>query len=195
VSCVKYNNIIDVEYAPVDPEALPVSLAEFKQHLLLQFDTEGSYEFNDDDTELTIILKAATAAIEKYTGQLLRPCTVQAVLRNEKGDQALPYGPVTAFTVLTDCDGNDIDAEDYRLTGLSFKCLAKPCYAEMTASYAAGYTTSTVPADLNEAVKHQGAFLYNNRGDQSQQYAATDLSVSPSARNLAKPHRRVVWLL
>jgi len=192
MTCIKYNNIIDVQYESRDA-ILPATLDEFKRHLNLQFDTEGGYEFNDDDTYLQAVLEAATVAIEKFTGVLLRDSDVTAVIRNEKGGQSLPYGPVTEFTDLVDSD--DVSITDYKLRGLSFKSLVSPCKSEMTATYRAGYTAATVPASLKMAVLHQGAFLYESRGDQQQQYASAEVAMSTSAKALANPYRRVVWLL
>lgn len=193
MTCIKYNNIIDVEYEPAEDATEPVTLDEFKQHLNMLFDTEGSYEFNDDDVYLTGLISAARAAIEKYTGRLLRANTVSAIIRNEKGGQELPYGPVTGDIVLTDC--NDIVITTARYSGLSFKSVTSPCNAQMTAVYPAGYTPDTIPADLKLAVLHQGAFLYENRGDQQQEYASSEVNMSASAKALAAPYRRVTWLL
>lgn len=194
MTCVKYNNIIDVQYVPVGSD-LPATLDEFKRHLNLLFDTEGSYEFNDDDTYLTAVLEAATTTIEKYTGQLLRASTVSAIIRNDLGGQVLPYGPVTAFTSLADCEGDAIDPANYTIGGLAFKSVTKPLSSQLTATYSAGYTPATIPAGLKMAVLHQGTFLYNARGDQQQQYAASDVEISASAKALANPYRRVLWLL
>lgn len=195
MGCVKYNNIIDVQYVPVDAAEYPASIDDLKKELNMQFDTEGSYEFNDDDTLLQEDIAAATAAIEKYTGRLLRAHDVTAIIRNELGGQALPYGPVTAFATLVNEDGDAIDADNYSVQGLDFKTLKSPCYAYMTATYSAGYTPATIPADLKKAVLHEAVFLYTNRGDQTKQYAAGELDISPSAKRLAQPYRRVVWLL
>jgi len=192
MSCVKYNNLIDHSYVPVDPSVYPVSKEDMKRHLYLLFDTEDGFSMDDDETYIeTELIPAAVEVIEKYTGRLLRPCTVTAILRNEKGGQDLPYGPVTAFTSLADCDGDPVT--DYRLLGIDFKRVQRPLSSELTAVYNAGY--AVCPAALKMAVLHQGAFIYKNRGDQQQQYASSDVEISASAKGLAKPYRRVVWLL
>lgn len=196
MSCIKYNNVIDVQYEPVDPNAYPVSLADMKRHLYLQFDSEGGFSVDDDDTYIeNELIPAATASIEKYTGVLLRPCNVSAVIRNDKGGQQFPYGPVSAFTTLSDANGEAVDAADYKLQGLQFKTLKSPCGSEFTGVYTAGYAAGEVPASLRMAVLHQGAFLYKARGDQQQQYASADVDMSTSAKALANPYRRVLWLL
>lgn len=196
MSCVKYNNVIDVSYEPVDPSVMPVSLDDMKRHLYLLFDTEGGFSVDDDDTYIeTELIPAAVVAVEKYTGRLLRPSTVTAIIRNEKGGQHLPYGPITQFSSLSDEDGNAIESEDYKIKGLDFKYIQSPCYAYMTAVYEAGYTTDNLPSGLRMAILHQGAFLCKSRGDQQQEYASSDVGMSASAKALANPYRRVTWLL
>lgn len=192
MSCVKYNNVIDVSYSPVDPDVYPVSLADMKRHLYLQFDSEGGYSVDDDDTYIEQeLIPAAVETIEKFTGILLRPCIVTAILRNQLGGQRLPYGPVTSFIGLTNCNGEAVT--DYRLSGLEYKSLAWPTGNDLTATYAAGNTTP--PYAVKMAVLHQGASLYRMRGDQQQQYASSNIDISASARRLALPHKKTGWLL
>lgn len=194
-TCIKYNNLIDHEAVIVTDSPEPVSLSEAKRHLNLQFDTDGSYEFTDDDTKITELITAARTAIEKLTGLSLISKTVTAIIRNEKGGIELPFGPITEFTSLTDEDGDEIVADDYKLQGLSFKTLKSPCKSYMTAVYSAGYSGTSIPIDLKEAILHQIAFLYKNRGDQDKEYAASQTGFSESAKRLAFPYRRLTWLL
>lgn len=194
-TCIKYNNLIDHTAELAEGAVEPVTLAEAKRHLNLQFDTEGSYEFTDDDTKITSLITSARMAIEKFTGLSLIPKVITAVIQNEKGGIDLPFGPVTEFTSLTDEDDEEIEADDYKLQGLQFKKLKSPCKAYMTAVYDAGYTPDNIPGDLKEAILHQLAFLYKNRGDQDKEYAASQTGFSESAKRLAFPYRRLTWLL
>lgn len=191
-SCVPYNAVISVTFSPVTGAEYPVPLADFKRHLNLQFDPAGSYEFNDDDTYLQAVLEAATDVISKYVGLSLYRRNVVATIRNDRGGQTLPYGPVVSGFTLEDEDGQEIAADDYTLRGES---LVKPRCNYLVGSYLAGYLPTEVPNAIKFAIMHQGAFMYDNRGSQQQQYANADVEVSPSAIRLAKPYRKTTWLL
>jgi len=163
----------------------PITLTEVKRHLNMVFDTDGSYEFNDDDTKLTELITEVRQALEKYTGLSFGEKTLQVVISNERGQRfELPYGPVTSVTTVVDKDGEDIG--DPVIRGLDFKWI-ETCSSYMVVTYEAGY--STLPADLKRAMKEEIAFRYKNQGDHG------DEIHSASARNLAAKHRRVGWLL
>src|SRR5689334_25439253 len=106
---MKYNDVIEVEVV-TDITAEPVILAEVKQHLNLQFDTSGSYQFNDDDTKLNALITQCRDELEQYTGLSFAGKTLKAILRNECGNIEIPFGPVTAITSIKDIDGNALTA-------------------------------------------------------------------------------------
>lgn len=163
----------------------PVTLTEVKRHLNMVFDTDGSYEFNDDDTKLTELITEVRQALEKYTGLSFGEKTLQAIISNERGQRfELPYGPVISVTTVVDKDGEDID--DPVIRGLDFKWI-ETCSSYMVLTYTAGYVT--LPADLKRAMKEEIAFRYKNQGDHGEE------PQSASARNLASKYRRVGWLL
>lgn len=181
---VKYNAVLDVNVT-TDLSAEPVLLPEIKRHLNMVFDTEGSYEFNDDDTKLTELITECRKALEKYTGCSFGAKTLQAIIRNEKGNQEIPYGPITSVSSTVTEDGEAIS--DVNVRGIQFKWVESPrsCYMHLT--YTAGY--STLPDDLKRAIKEEVAFRYKNQGDQPGD------TISESARQLADPYRRTQWLL
>lgn len=175
--------VLDVRIV-TDLETEPVTLDEVKRHLNMLFDTDGSYEFNDDDVKLTELITECRQALEKYTGLSFGEKTVQAIICNEKSTVHLPYGPIISITTVVDKDGETID--DPEISGLDFKWI-ETLNSYMVITYQAGY--ATLPADLKRAIKEEVAFRYKNQGDHG------DEPQSASARNLADKHRRVGWLL
>lgn len=186
-----YNAVLDKQFSDEDTDE-PVNLEDFKRHLNMVFDTEGSYEFNDDDTYLEEVLKEARSLVETYTGLSLIARTVTAILRNDCGNIELPYGPVTSVTSIVDND--DVAFADYKIRGLQFKWLESPltCYAKV--EYTAGYAPEDVPAPLKRAIKEQGAWWYKNRGDQQQEFASGNVSLCESAIEAAAPYKRTGFL-
>lgn len=191
-TCVPYNAVIDVQFEPVDGALPPVTLIEAKRHLNLQFDIDGAYEFNDDDTYIEELIQAATDAMSNFTGLSLIRRTVTAVLRNDKGGQRIPYGPYVSGFTLMDAEGDDITSDDYTLLS---SMIIKPRCSYLAATYLAGYLPGDIPSALKFAVLHQVAFLYDSRGSQGKQYVAENIGISESARALAKPYRKTTWLL
>lgn len=181
---VKYNAVLDWNIT-TDIVTEPLLLPELKSHLNMVFETDGSYEFDDDDAKLTLLITECRVALEKYTGCSFGAKTMQAIIRNEKGNQEIPYGPVDSVTSTVTEDGEAI--EDVKIRGLQFKWVESPynCYMHLT--YTGGY--AVLPLDLKLALKEECAYRYKNRGDQS------DGVRSESARNLANPYRRTTWLL
>lgn len=184
---MKYNDAIDVQVttAVANLAAEPVALAQVKRHLSLQFDTSGSYQFDDDDTKLEEMIPQSRDLLEQYTGLSLASKTYKAIIRNECGDIEIPYGPITTITSLKDIDGNAlVDGTGYKLRGNQFKWIEWPkaCYIEII--FVSGYTSANIPAGLKRALLEQIAFDYMNAGDQS------DLSLCKSALEKAAPYVR-----
>lgn len=177
----------------VDLTSEPVSLADIKRQLNMQFDADGAYEFNDDDTLLTRYNTAARSRIENYTGLSLAPKTLRTIVRNELGGVEIPYGPVIAVTAMEYEDGTDLAITDYAIRGNQFKTIETPyrCYLRVT--YTAGYTV--IPPELAQAIIEQVVFMYKNRGDQQQEYAAADVTLCKSALEWAAPYKRKSFLV
>lgn len=191
-----YNDLIDIQIV-TDVATMadePVTLAEVKRHLNLQFDTSGSYEFDDDDTKLEDLIKQSRELLEQYTGVSMAVKTYRAVLRNECGGQSIPFGPVTAITEVMDVDGNILTVnETYRINGSLYEFVSPiSCYIDVT--YTAGYTPSNIPHGLKRALLEQIAWNYVNAGDQQQQFANGSIAICESALAKAAPYSRRAWV-
>lgn len=191
-----YNDVIDIQIvtdvASMSDE--PVTLEEVKRHLNLQFDTSGSYEFDDDDTKLEDLIKQSRELLEQYTGVSMAVKTYRAVLRNECGGMAIPFGPVTSITSVLDVDGNTLVAnQGYKLTGSLYEFQSPlSCYINVT--YVSGYTPENIPAGLKRALLEQIAWNYVNAGDQQQQFANGSIAICESALAKAAPYSRRAWV-
>lgn len=163
---MKYNDVIEVQVV-TDITVEPVTLAEVKRHLNLQFDTSGSYDFDDDDTKLTALISQCREELEQYTGLSFAGKTLKAILRNDCGGIEIPFGPVTTLTSIKDVDGNSLTATtQYTARGNLFKWIEYPCSCYLEVNYTAGYTA--LPAGLKRALLEEIAFRYMNGGDQDQ---------------------------
>jgi uncharacterized phiE125 gp8 family phage protein len=181
---MKYNDVDDDDILIVtDITTEPVTIVEVKQHINLQFDTSGSYQFDDDDTKLTALITQCRELIEKYTGLSFAGKTLKAIVRNECGGVEIPRGPVTAIASIKDIDGNVLSANtQYRLRGNQFKKIDYPCSCYLEVNYTAGY--AALPGGLKRALLEEIAFRYVNAGDQSGE------SLCKSALELAARYSR-----
>jgi uncharacterized phiE125 gp8 family phage protein len=185
---MKYNDVIEVQVV-TDVATEPVTLAEVKRHLNLQFDTSGSYEFDDDDTKITDLITQCRQGLEQYTGLSFASKTLRAIVRNDCGGIEIPCGPVTSLTSIKDVDGVTLTAAtQYTVRGNQFKWIEYPtsCYLEI--NYVAGY--AALPAGLKRALLEEIAFRYTNAGDQQQQFATADVTLCKSALELAARYKR-----
>lgn len=190
---MKYNDVIEVEVvtpvASIDDE--PGTLAQVKQHLNMQFDTEGSFQFDDDDTKLQLIMKDSREQLEQFTGLSMAVKGYKTILRNECGGIEIPFGPITALTSVKDIDGNTLtDGTDYVIRGNKFKLIERPlsCYLEV--EFTAGYTPDNIPEGLRRAWLVQIAWNYVNPGDQQQQFATANVDLCKAAMEIAAPYKR-----
>lgn len=184
---MNYNEVIEYEVTD-DSGNEPVALDDLKRHLNMLFDTDASYVFDDDDTYLTFINKAARQAIEDYTGVSVKEKTITAIVRNELGSVEIPFGPVSTITSVKDDKGNVLVADDsYKVTGRQFKKLLTPTYSYLEVTYTTGY--EAIPENLKLAIMHYAAYLYAQRGEKSDAE-----SYSKSALELASPYKRTSWI-
>ncbi|WP_276483561.1 head-tail connector protein [Paraflavitalea pollutisoli] len=185
---MRYNdNSIEIPEVITDVTTEPVTLEDVKRQLNLLFDTDGSYEFNDDDSLLAQDIKAAREAIENYTGLSLATKTLRTIVRNELGGVEIPYGPIQSVTTIKDNTGTTVTPT---LSGNQFKTIDSPCSCYLLLDYVAGYANGKLPAQLKQAVIEEAVFRYTHRGDQQQEYAAADVSLCTSSLNLAAPFKR-----
>lgn len=171
------NRLLSLDIVEDEDVTEPVTLEQVKSHLAVTA--------SDDDVYLTLLIKAARGAIEKYTGLSLVEKTVTVTLDNYEGDYSLPYGPVIGTPVVLDGDGDEVDST---FSGTLHPNLATPKSAGLSVSYVAGY--DVVPADLKLAILHEIAYQFQHRGDEIDRE-----QMSPIAKGLAKPHRRVPKVL
>lgn len=181
----KYNAVLDFQVI-TDLTTEPVTLAEVKRHLNMQFDTEGAFLFNDDDTYLTALIKECRQRLEKYTGLSFGEKECRAILRNDKGGIEIPYGPINNVYCPLDADGAEISGK--KLRGIQFKWLDGPCVSYIDIKYNAGY--ETLPDDLKRAIKEEVAFRYKYRGDLAQEFANEKPGICEGAKVLCRPYRR-----
>ena len=188
-----YNdNQIEIPEVVTDVTTEPVTLDEVKAALNLLFQTDGSYEFNDDDDYLTALIKRCRSYIENYTGLSLAPKTLRAIVRNELGGVEIPYGPIRSITSIVDYYAV---AQEYTTRGNLFKTIQSPCSCYLVVECEAGYDEDKCPYDLKQAIIEETVWRYKNRGDQSQEYANGTISLCESSINLATPYKRKSFLV
>lgn len=185
----------------VAPEVAPVSLAEAKTHLRV--------DFTDDDTLIGALIDAATAHVDGYTGILARALVTQTWQQDFcdwPGDRVLrlPLAPVasvssvkyfdSANTEITVAEtGNYALLEDARGPYIKFTSdFAAPALFDerddrIGVTFVAGYgDPSDVPAAIRAAVLLIVGDLYKNRD-------AGEVAPNAAATALLTPYRRV-WL-
>jgi hypothetical protein len=187
---MKCNSIIEATNPGNMSETEHVTLADIKRHLNMQFDTSGSYQFNDDDTYLTSLIGIAREVIEEFTGLSLTKKQWTAIVRNELGDIEIPYGPIVSVTSVKNQDGI---AVSYTLRGNKFKTIEFPRYDYMEVIYIAGYdpdnATPYMPRGLKRAWLEQIAWSYTHRGEEN------EFKLCQQALNTAAPYTRKSFIL
>jgi uncharacterized phiE125 gp8 family phage protein len=153
-----YSNYInDFSAVPVAPITEPVTLAEAKNYCRVTF--------NADDSLITMLITQSREAVEAATGLSLIPKNVVTYFYNISGDFDIPFGPVDIDSFeLFDLNQNglEITGSSLQLIGDEFPKLSYPKYANLKATYDAGYTT--IPMDLKIAILDQISYSYENRG-------------------------------
>lgn len=198
---------VDKQEAYVGSE--PVSLADAKAHLRI--------DFSDDDTILSAMITASRQAIEDYCHISLVAKTITLTLEANEVPKTmfaqpyqvrqgfnsfeLPYGPVQSVASVTSIDSNGTSITslvlnaDYFLTGIAFKTVKIiNNFTNNILVYLVGYTS--LPSPLKLAILNELAYRYENRGDGQNLRATafTEQGVCVSARILADPYKRLVWI-
>ena len=170
---MNYNAVISVE--DITDESTgdfeePVSIEEVKDYLRLEgfIDIDESTaddlsDFDFDNRLLAEIIKASRQMIEETAGISILPKTLEAVITNGCGMIEIPFGPVREVTELLDCEGTEIESDNYRVVGNKWKNLQWPCYKNMKITYETGY--EKLPMGLKLDVMRLAAYMYENRGD------------------------------
>lgn len=153
-----YSNYInDFSAVPIAPIVEPVTVAEAKSYCRVTTDAENDL--------FAILIKSAREAVEVATGLSLIPKDVTTYFNNISGNFDIPFGPIDISTFeLFDMeqDALEITGTDLQLIGDEFPKLVYPRYANLKATYEAGYTT--IPTDLKLAILDQVSYDYENRG-------------------------------
>lgn len=176
-STANYNCIIDISLIEDSSNATePVTLAE----ALAQANIDN---ITNEDALIESYITVARMQCEGYTGIGFIEREVVAIVNNTLGNIYLPYGPIASVTTVTDIDGNVIDADSYKISGVKFKQVVYPCKNWLQVNYIAGY--AELPQVFKTAILQQVAYLYEHRGDEKAD------TFSPLAKSLLKPFRRV----
>lgn len=184
---MNFNLVHSVEDISEDsgPAAEPVTLQEVKDYLRLEGfsadDDSPADEFDFDDTLIERIIVAGRQWCEAKTGCSLVTKLINAYVTNLSGRLSVPAGPVTGTITAVNSDGDAIDSESIKVVGTKFPELVLPKQADMTLTYEAGYTPTTIPKGLKMAILAYCAAVYENRGDEDQ----ADLK---QARQLCGPY-------
>ncbi len=152
----------------------PISLQAAKDWLKVEGD--------DDDALIEDLIPAARLMCEQYCNKSLVVRTITAVIRNELGEQRLPYGPHGEIVSAVDGDGN---AVTLTTRGDQFLTVKDPCYDYLKIVYTAGY--SICPPLFKKAILRQVAFLYQNRGNEQ-----SSEQLGANAKQLLKPVRDII---
>ncbi len=124
-------------------------------------DTDPTDLYNAEDTLITLMITQAREAIEVATGLSLIPKDITTYFNNISGNFDIPFGPIDIDTFeLFDMEQNGIEVTtpNLQLIGNEFPKLVFPRYANLKATYEAGYTT--IPKDLKLAILDQISYDY-----------------------------------
>lgn len=134
-----------------DGLAIPITLAEVKAHL--------SIDFNDQDAYLTSLLESAFREIELFTQKSLKTKTIKQSYKEINGYIQLAYTPIQSITTVKTL--SDIDL-GYTTNGDKSKIYA---YSQdgIVITYVAGYTT--LPADIKNSILDVVAIDFDNKVD------------------------------
>lgn len=211
------NSFLDVDKQESYAGQEPVSLADAKSHLRI--------DFSDDDSYLMRLITASRKAIENYCHISLVGKTITLTLKAEEelksnyaqpyqvreqfNEFELPYGPVRSVDAVTSIDSDGVTViacdpnEDYFITGKSFLSIKiSNNFTNNILVYEVGYgtgqgtTPGPIPDDLWLAILNELAYRYEMRGEPQniRATAFTEEGVSQAARILANPHRRLTSL-
>ena len=154
------------------PATEPVTLAEAKEHLRV--------DFTEDDSLISSLISAARQFVERGTGRALVSRIVRANYTEWAQEIILPLNPVTAISSVKyrDSDGvlQTLPLADYQLDNQALPARIKPAYGiswpaarhgdydAVQVEFAAGYgDMGEIPGDLRHAVLFMVAHFYELR--------------------------------
>ena len=138
---------------------------------------------NAEDNLINLFISSARLAIERITGLSLVSKVAQTMILAPQQGFEIPFGPVTGAITWVD---QGQTGSSMQTIGFEFPKTETPYSIVTTATYTCGYTSTTIPRELVNAILFQVNFLYENRGDQSDQG-----TVCKAAANLARKYSRI----
>jgi hypothetical protein len=152
------NLILSKPQVIVDIAAEPVAVTKLKEWMKISF--------NDDDSLIYDLSRAARQVLESYTGLSFGVKTLSVQMDIDCDMVRLPYGPlqsVTSIVLHTGFGNNETltAGSDYELFG---KLLHLNRSGVMTITYTGGYID--MPEDLIADIKRLVAWMFQNRGIQ-----------------------------
>ncbi len=171
-----FNAVLDPAFSDED-SIEPVSRETAKHHLKV--------DSVQDDIKIDRLIRAAREVCEKYLNHSLINRTVTATLNNSCGNIYLPYGPVKEIISVNNSSGTALGTTQYFITGTKFRRLQWPREDNIIIVYTAGYGENCIPAQIQEGILEQIAYMYENAGDQP----GLKAEISPIAKGTLKSIR------
>lgn len=167
----------------VEPVSEPITLAQAKNYLKVDFD--------DDNDLITSLIASARVRLEKYAGIAMSPRTLQVVAYVDEFIE-LPYAPLNNITKVEYWDNSnwvEMSLGDYYILGTTYKKLYMVANNRMEYrfTYTCGYTT--IPQPMITALYKLIADLYDYR--ESSVEDSNPNSNITSAYELIKPYKRI----
>ena len=167
----------------VEPASEPITLAQAKNYLRVDFD--------DDNDLITALIISARLRLEKYAGIAISPRTLQVVAYVDEFIE-LPYAPLNNITLVEYWDGSGwvaMGLGDYYILGTTYKKIYMVANNRMEYrfTYTCGYTS--VPQPIITALYKLLADLYDYR-ESSVEDSKPNSNIT-SAYELVKPYKRI----
>lgn len=167
----------------VEPASEPITLAQAKNYLKVDFD--------EDDNLITSLIISARIRLEKYAGVAMSARTLQVVAYVDEFIE-LPYAPLNNITAVEYWDGSGwvaMGLGDYYILGTTYKKIYMVANNRMEYrfTYTCGYTS--IPQPMITALYKLIADLYDYR-ESSVEDSQPNSNIT-SAYELIKPYKRI----
>lgn len=176
----------------VAPTTEPITLDEAKAQLRLDSD------FTLDDVEISEMIKAARARVEKYCNRFFTTQTIKIVFYGSIGRLIkLPYSDLSAVSALTyvDTDGNDtaIDGADYSFSSDLSALFPVSSFPSDGIAYTVTAVTSA-PIEyegVKGAIKMIVSDLYENRDEH---VIGGTIQINSAVESMLYPYRKNIGI-
>ena len=167
----------------VEPVSEPITLAQAKNYLKVDFD--------DDNDLITSLIASARVRLEKYAGVAMSARTLQVVAYVDEFIE-LPYAPLNNIEKVEYWDNGtwvEMSIGDYYILGTTYKKIYMVANNRMEYrfTYTCGYTT--IPQPMITALYKLIADLYDYR-ESSVEDSKPNSNIT-SAYELIKPYKRI----